>query len=81
MVSNATLSASSETVHFQVVVDGRLVRCIASREFFEEHFGATADPASWMSVLQQHRVQIETLVAERYRRIGMAPVLLHDEAL
>lgn len=66
----------SETLKFQCEVAGIAVRCIASCEFFEDCFGASHDPASWLATYQSNLGPIHAMVSRRYLETGQPLVLL-----
>lgn len=73
------LDADSETVRFNVFVDGRIVRCMASREFLEIKFGAGRDPESWLTACTANMKAIVGIAVDQYRADLQSPVLLHAE--
>ena len=70
------VSEASETLKFQCSVDGVAVQCVASREFFEDCFGANHEPASWVAAYESHLGMIHELVAQRFLATGQSLVLL-----
>jgi hypothetical protein len=75
----AVVNEVSETIKFAVNIDGATVNCIASREFFEDRYGADRNPDSWINAYQSNVVQIHDLVVDRHRATGHSLVLLMTE--
>lgn len=73
---------TEETVRFRLIAHtGDEIRCVASREFFEDHFSAGAAPESWLAAYLANADQINKLAADVYAETGLSPVLLHSDNL
>ena len=72
-----TADVENEAVRFRVRMGEGEIRCIASREFFQTHYGAGPDPDTWVTAYRAHAEEIDAMVIQRFQRDGLSPVLLH----
>ena len=77
MSSSARLNTAVEGLNVTVLVHGRQVRAVVTREALEMNWKvAESGPQAMLASFHQHQLAIETAIIDRYKQDLKEPVVL-----
>ncbi len=77
-MDDAHLSTIIEGVESAFAVYGKAIRVVIPAEALQRHFGASAEPQSWLNAFNANTMAIEKAARRAQLKSGLSTVILSD---